>query len=304
MNMSSSWHRYLVYLSLVFVGVLLYRFDYLHVPEIASYPLLTATIGLQIAGFLCLIAGWNVLLARGGCPIRFSEGLAALGLSVLGNYVPGKVWLIVGRAGYISARHGYSFTKTSVLSLHAQLITLWAGLALGALGAIAVGGARVWGPPIALLWLALTLTIFSRGVHALVARLVGRLLGRHLSIPLMSFGSAMQAIAWAVLAWLIWSLAFFLFLLALGISGVWALDGLAFPLAASLGVLAIVAPGGLGAREGVLVGYLVLTGHPGAEATTIAIAARLWFLTGELTLFALGWITHVRIGERRVADGA
>lgn len=301
--MKGSWQRYLVYASLIFVAIALYRFDYLAVPEIASYPLLALTLVLLLGGFFCLVASWNVLLARSGCPTRFSEGLAALGLSVLGNYVPGKVWLIVGRAGYVATRHGYPFTKVSILSLHAQLITLWVGLGLGAAGGFAVGGVRIWGPLVALLWLALTLTIFSRGVHALVARLVGRLIGRHLSIPLLSFRSTVHAAAWAVPAWLVWSIAFYLFLLALGVSGVSVAAGLAFPLAATLGVLAVFAPGGLGAREGVLVGYLILAGHPAAEATTIAVAARLWFLASELMLFALGWLIHLRIAEPRVADG-
>lgn len=299
---SKSWHRYLVYASLVFVGIVLYGFDYLRVPSIASYGILVATLPLLLAGFLCLVASWNVLLAKSGCPLRFDEGLAALGLSVLGNYVPGKVWLIVGRAGYVSNRRGYPLAKVSVLSVHAQLISLWAGLLLGSLGAFAVGGARIWGPLILLLWLGLTLTIFSPGVHALVARVAGRILGRHLSIPLLSLPSTALAVVWALAAWLCWSLAFYLFLLSLGLAGVSPSDGLAFPLAASLGVLAIIAPGGLGAREGVLVAYLVLAGHSAADATTVAVAARLWFLAGELTLFVIGWITDWRIGAPAAPD--
>lgn len=294
--MSSNWHRTLVYVSLVFVGVALYRFDYLRVPSIASYGVLAVTLPLQIAGFLCLVASWNVLLARGGCAIRFAEGLAALGLAVLGNYVPGKVWLIVGRAGYVSSRRGYPLAKVSVLSLHAQLVSLWAGLLLGALGAFAVGGVRLWGPLMLGLWLALTLTVFSRRVHALVARAIGAVLRRHVSIPLMSLRSTSHAIAWALAAWLCWSVAFYLFLMAMGLAGVSPADGLAFPLAACLGVIAVIAPGGLGAREGVLVAYLVLAGHSAADATTIAVAARLWFLGGELTLFVIGWLTDRRIG--------
>jgi uncharacterized membrane protein YbhN (UPF0104 family) len=299
-----SWHRYLVYASLVFVGILLYRFDYLRVPAIASYAVLAATLPLQLAGFLCLVTSWSVVLAKSGCPIRFGEGLAALGLSVLGNYVPGKVWLIVGRAGYVSTRRGYPLAKVSVLSLHGQLVSLWAGLLLGSLGAFAVGGARIWGPLIAFLWLGLTLTIFSPKVHMLVARGIGRILGRHISIPLLSLRSTALAVVWALLAWLCWSLAFYLFLLSLGLAGVSPSDGLAFPLAATLGVLAVIAPGGLGAREGVLVAYLVLAGHSAADATTVAVAARLWFLAGELTLFVTGWIADRRIGATPLPDRA
>ncbi len=294
--MSRSWHRYLVYVSLIFVAIALYRFDYLQVPDVASYPLLLATLPLQLAGFFFLVASWNVLLARSGCTVRFVDGLAALGLSVLGNYVPGKVWLIMGRASYIANRYDYPLAKVSMLSFHAQLITLWAGLLLGSLGAFAVGGVRLWGPLIGLLWLVLTLSIFSRGVHALVARLIGRVIRRQVSIPLLSFTSTGHAIVWALLTWTAWSLAFYLFLISLGLSGLSPSDGLAFPLAATLGVVAIIAPGGLGAREGVLIAYLVLAGHSGTEATTVAVAARLWFLAAELALFAIGWVVHTRFG--------
>ena len=302
--MSGSWHRYLVYVSLIFVAIVLYRFDYLRVPAIASYPVLLATLPLLLGGFVSLVASWNVLLARSGCPVRFSESLAAMGLSILGNYVPGKVWLIVGRAGYVAARRGYPLPKVSVLSLHAQLIALWAGLLLGALAAFAVGGVRLWGPLMLLLWLGLTLTVFSRSAHALVAGLAGRLAGRHVSIPLLSFASTVRAIVWALLAWALWSIAFYLFLLSLGIVGISPVDGLAFPLAATLGVVAVVAPGGLGAREGVLVAYLVLAGQSGADATTVAVAARLWFLAGELVLFAIGWLVHMRVDAHRNVEPA
>ena len=293
--MGKSWHRYFVYVTLVFVAIVLYRFDYLRVPRVDSYATLALTFPLLLAGFACLVASWNVLLAKSGYAVGFGEGLAALGLSILGNYVPGKVWLIMGRAGYVAERRAYPLAKVSVLSFHAQLISLWAGLLLGGLGALAVGGVRIWGPLILLLWLALTLTIFSRGVHGLVARVVGKLIGRHLSIPLLSFASTSHAIVWALLAWMCWSLAFYLFLISLGLAGLSPGDGLAFPLAATLGVLAIFAPGGLGAREGVLVAYLVLAGQSAADATTVAVAARLWFLVAELTLFVVGWIADARI---------
>ena len=67
--------------------------------------------------------------------------------------------------------------------------------------------------------------------------------------------------------------------------------GLGFPLAATLGIMAVIAPGGLGAREGVLVGYLMLAGVPLAEATTISLASRLWFLVGEAFIFIVGWVS-------------
>ncbi|MDX1434012.1 MAG: lysylphosphatidylglycerol synthase transmembrane domain-containing protein, partial [Gammaproteobacteria bacterium] len=272
--------------------VALARFDYLRVPEIASVPALVASLAAQLGGFLCLVVSWNVVLARGKCPVRFAEGLAALGLSIFGNYVPGKIWLIVGRAGYVAARHDYALGRLSVLSLHAQLVALWAGLALGTVGAFAVGGLGPWGALIGALWLALTLTVFSGAVHALVARVLGALAGRHLSVPRLSIRATSVAVAWALVAWLLWSAAFYAFLRALGVDGIDVVDGLGFPLAATLGVVALIAPGGLGAREAVLAGYLILSGCEPAQATTAAVAARLWYLAGETALFLIGWGTH------------
>jgi uncharacterized membrane protein YbhN (UPF0104 family) len=291
-----AWHRYFVYLSLIFVAVILYRFDYLRVPQVTSYPALLASYVLQLCGFLLLVASWTVVQARSGCPVRFADGLAALGLSIFGSYLPGKIWLIVGRAGYIAQRYPYPFTKLSVLSLHAQLISLWAGLLVGSLGAFAIHGLSLWGPLILALWLALTLTIFSGVVHAMVARLASRWLKRKLTIPLLSFRSTTLAIAWALAAWGAWATAFYLLLQALGMAELSPLYGLAFPLAATLGIVAVIAPGGLGAREGVLVGYLVLAGQTAAVATTTAVAARLWFMLGELLLFVLAWFTRRRSG--------
>ena len=71
--------------------------------------------------------------------------------------------------------------------------------------------------------------------------------------------------------------------------------GFGFPLAGTLGIMTFISPGGLGTREAVLVGYLTLAGIPVVEATTIAVASRLWFLGGEVFIFVLGWIAHKRL---------
>jgi len=47
-----------------------------------------------------------------------------------------------------------------------------------------------------------------------------------------------------------------------------------------------------------------LAGHSAADATTVAVAARLWFLAGELTLFLVGWIADRRIGAPAAPDRA
>jgi len=90
----------------------------------------------------------------------------------------------------------------------------------------------------------------------------------------------------------LWSMGFYTLVVSLtAIDVPWSV-GLGFPLAATLGIMALITPGGIGAREGVMVGYLSSAGIPIAEATTIAVASRLWFLAGELFIFIAGWIAH------------
>jgi hypothetical protein len=293
-----NWYHWFVYASLLFVAVALYRFDYLALPRFVSHGTLLVSVILLIAGFLCTAAGWGQALAKAGYPVRFGEALAALGLSIFGNYMPGKVWLIVGRAGYVARRRGYPLGKLTVASLNAQLISLWTGLVVGAVGLLLLDGFRLWGPLVLAMFIALSLVIFSGVVHRFMERILGAILRRPLVIPLLELRQTWQVMPWFILGWLVWALAFALFVDSASTREMVLLDGLGFPLATTIGILAIFSPGGLGAREAVLAGYLVLAGATGTEAATVAVAARLWYLLGEVALFAVGWLMH-----RSLADG-
>ena len=80
--------------------------------------------------------------------------------------------------------------------------------------------------------------------------------------------------------------------------------GFGFPLAGVLGIMTFISPGGLGTREGVIVAYLTLASIPVVEATTIAVASRLWFLTGEVFIFIVGWAAHKRSNKTPFKTGS
>ena len=75
----------------------------------------------------------------------------------------------------------------------------------------------------------------------------------------------------------------------------------AFPLAMNIGLLAIVLPGGLGVREGVMTGLLAMSGIPIGDAASIALLARLWFTLGEGFIFLVAVVLRWR-GTRRTQD--
>ncbi|MEX0778950.1 MAG: hypothetical protein WD037_04400 [Balneolales bacterium] len=91
---------------------------------------------------------------------------------------------------------------------------------------------------------------------------------------------------------MLWSAGFYFLILSLTDTPVSPSAGLSYALATNIGIMAIFAPGGLGVREAIIVGYLTFTGVSFAEATTISLASRLWFLVGEAFLFVAGLISN------------
>ncbi|MFC1887849.1 lysylphosphatidylglycerol synthase domain-containing protein, partial [Candidatus Cloacimonadota bacterium] len=90
--------------------------------------------------------------------------------------------------------------------------------------------------------------------------------------------------------WAFSTSAFYFFIKALTLVPIPIAAGFTFPLAATLGIIALIAPGGLGAREGVLTVLLNSVGIDIVTATSISVASRIWYLTGELFIFVAGFI--------------
>jgi len=254
-----------------------------------------------VGGFISDAFSWKQILKKSTYNVVFSECLAGVGLCMFGKYIPGKVWMVVGRAAYIAEKNNYPLSKLSAISLNTQFIALWIGLILGAVGLFLLGGLHLWGWLILLLWLGLTVVVFSKLAHDCAEHLIRIVLRKRIEIPSLSVKSTVSVMPWFTLPWLLWSIGFYLLVVSLLAMDIpWSV-GLGFPLAGTLGIMAFIAPGGLGAREAVMVGYLALVGIPFAEATTIALASRLWFLVGEVFIFTVGWLAdknpHEALGK-------
>jgi uncharacterized membrane protein YbhN (UPF0104 family) len=166
-------------------------------------------------------------------------------------------------------------------------MALWTALLLGTFGMFFVGGSRIYGISVLLLFVLLSLVIFTRLFHKLVQWLLSKILRRQIQIPHLPLNKALKAMSWYLLSWSAWSAGFW-FLATSLVSGPLPISiAFAFALGGSLGILSVFAPGGLGVREGVLTAFLGLAGLAVQEATTIAVASRLWFLVGEVFIFLL-----------------
>jgi len=284
------YFKYFVYISIIFLAYTLYQFDYLSLPRIyyqgVAFFSLTSII---VAYFAHSLPWWKVLNVN-GYTVSFKQSVISVGLSIFGQYIPGKLWMIVGRSGYIAEKEQLPVGQLSMLSLSAQFTSLWISFLLGTIGLLFFIDKPIWFILSFTAFLLLTIIVFTDYFHNLTEWLVKKIFRKDLSIPRLYWRQTTKILPWFFIQWFFWSLGFYL--LAWGLSpGIVSMKiVLVWPLAASLGILFIISPGGLGVREGVLTGCLVMVGIPIQEATTISVASRIWFLFGEIALFLLALI--------------
>ena len=75
--------------------------------------------------------------------------------------------------------------------------------------------------------------------------------------------------------------------------------GFSFALACVVAVLALIAPGGIGVREGVLITILIGIGLEKQDAISISVISRLWFLVGEVFIFILASILSITDKDKK-----
>jgi hypothetical protein len=237
-----------------------------------GWLVLSAAVVLAMYGIL--IDAWRTVLAVLDRWLPFLPAARIWMLASLGKYVPGKVWAVAGTA-VLSQQAGVNPRAAVVSALILQALALGSGLAIvgvTAPHALALGGrAVVWGAALLALAAAAALIVLSWSTALGVVRryLPGSWRGIPAVPPLVMFQAFLSnCVAWvgygAALLFLDWGLFSERNLTLLQAIGVFASGYL-------VGIVAFFAPGGLGARESVLLLLLVEPlGAPTALALTVA----------------------------------
>ncbi len=243
------------------------------------------------------MGAWYLITLKVGIALHFRETAATWFYSQLGKYLPGKVWLMVGRF-YLYRSKGKG-TKEISLALYFETVTLLMAAVLISLIALASAGMDSIHPgqkwfPVLLLALALFFLALHPRVLEKIINPILTLMGRtSLRLP-MSYGDMFWVLLVNFLAWGMGGVGFYLFIDSifavpardlLFVSGALAISSMA-------GLIAVFAPGGLGIREGVLV-YLFSHIMPGGVAVVLSILTRLW-----MTLIEVGLIGMIYIYDR------
>jgi len=245
------------------------------------------SLALAAGWFVCRAWLWQRLLAAMGYPLSYGRAYRTWTLSELGRYLPGKVWLLLGRT-YLAGRQGVAVRIVLTGMVFELALVSLAAIAFFPLRAASAGGltgaSGVWAAAVAL---ALAALVHPRIVVPLINAGLRRVKRAPVAVTL-SYRALLEMFALCVLMWI--SLSGGFALLAASLAPVGARDAVAvatsFPVAWIVGLLAFVAPGGLGVREGVLAA--LLSGLlPGGMAVVVALASRVWITAVELVCAAV-----------------
>lgn len=275
-----------------------------HLGKISWGTFALATLAAGIGTWLTML-GWKTILHDLGSDLPMAPASGVYYVGQLGKYLPGSLWSVLVQAD-MASRLGVPRRRTAVTGLLALGFALLTGLLVGLPSASYVlrngsGGFPWW-----------TLVAIPVVAVLLMPHLLNRLIAVFLRVlrrdPLehdLSSAAIIRAFITFVVVWLTFGVHTLLLARAVAPDSAdlttASLTG--YALSVSLGMLLVVLPAGLGAREGVLT--LILSAvMPTPAAAAVAIVSRFIVTIVDVVAAAGGW-AYARaqhLVDARVAD--
>lgn len=285
----------------VIVSYLVDNLDTLRAQELRlRWPLALAAFATLVAYLYGRALVWHGITRTLHVAIPLRHAVAAWFLSLLGKYLPGKVfhWLarleLYRREGHRAGRITLAFGLETAAALLAQVLTVLLALLLVDL------------PPFdaARPWLAAAVVVVLIGMNPRLALPVvntGLQLFKRGPVTVeVTYLQLLRVVLALTAVWLVFGLGFYLLVDAVYVAEPHQLPLLigAVSTATAAGILAIAVPSGLGVREGVLA-VLLAQVMPAPVAALVAVAARVWVTIGEAAV-----ILGTMVAQRSLMPGA
>ena len=240
---------------------------------------------------------WHYITVLNGAAISYTGGVKAFLYSILGKYIPGKVFMLLARIPPYQEK-GISAGKVTMCFLLENVCTI-----LGA-GMLFIVSLFVF--PMAEFqqykWLTIVLIIvfiicINPAILNFGLNLLGKIVKKDISKIQITYPQMLTVVLLFVLNWVIYGTGFYFLICSfyplplsqwLYVSGIYALSCIA-------GILAIFSPSGIGVREGILLLGLGLIMDQNL-AVMLSIIARLWAVLTELVLIGIIFIADKTMG--------
>lgn len=267
--------------------------DFLHLRF--SLPYLLASWAVLIGYYAMYTGGMDIILRLLGAPSSLAIAFKLNFATNVGKYLPGGIWPVFGRLtlgpklGLPRRVVAPGMVLEAGLSVAGGLLVFFASLGFGS---DLPRGTQPWQ------WAALA-TIVVVGLLPPVFRRVlalgFRLAKIDAPVPHLGFGVTLGLVAYYAASWLVAGVALRLYTLALvaGAPGSVLRYAGAYAAASVSGLVVLLAPGGIGVREGVMALLLSpLVG--GTSAMVVGFSARVWSTLIELACSAVALALPVR----------
>lgn len=263
---------------------------------------IAGSLALVLGTYALLIESWRRMLAGWGPRLGWWDSARIWVLSSMGKYIPGKIWAVAGMA-LLAQRRGVPPWAATASAILLQVASIGTGALIVAVTGVAALESRRPGSTTALLAVvaASVVGLAAIGWPPIAARVVRRLApaGTAPATPAAAallFGIAINALAWVTYGAALWLLARgVLPEVQLGLGD--AIGGFAASYVA--GLLVLLAPGGVGVRESVLV--FMLQDRIGlGNALALAAVSRIGMTIADL-LAALPFLRDIKETARHAA---
>ncbi len=241
---------------------------------------------------------WYLITLKLKVAIPIRETMESWFYSQLGKYLPGKVWLVLGRF-YLYESKGKS-KKGIWFALYFEMVIVVVAGGLIFLASAAsfertrsyFGGTAGWLLFPCLLALAL---LHPRVLQKILNWILGLFKLETVSLS-VSYADILLILCVSILSWLVGGVGFYLFIRSIHAvtpDQILFLTG-ALAFSNTLGMVALFAPSGLGVREGSLV-YILSGVMPGPVAVIISVLTRIWMTFIEIGLIGVIYLfSHVQ----------
>jgi len=287
--------KILFYISFVFLFIYLYTKELLVIPDFRQPLWFIASLMLVFIGFILESKAWQIIAKQDIPKVSYKDSFTSNGKYVLSKYIPGKVWIIVGKAGYLKEKYKRSVINLTSFSFYLQLISLFAASIIGVFLVFYVDKNIFWGLVVLLIIFFAFFTVLHKPTLKIFSRILNYITKKEVRFPEAPTKISLRVFGISLANWIVWTLGFYLFLLSiLPKDSVLLTMGVLFPVSSVIGIIVLIAPGGLGIREGFLVIGLTHMGIETQEATAVAFISRLWFLIGEGLFFGSSLMMDIK----------
>jgi uncharacterized membrane protein YbhN (UPF0104 family) len=288
-----NWLRYtvgtvIVVLSFYFLIVRLIR-DWRAIPftELRFNPLLLilSYLILLLIHFPLGAFAWNLILRGLGEKLSLRRALAIITVTQLGKYAPGKVWFTIGRMSF-AAQDRVPEAKTLISVVIETGFLLLAAVFLFAIAIMFLPSALIpRGVYLSFLLAPLTLIITYPPILNRLLKLLLPIFKQPIFALRLSYTRLLAILGVYILDWFFQGLGCFVLINSfypLGIDKLPILLG-GYSISWILGFIILLAPAGLGVREGIYTFILKLV-MPQPVAIISALITRVWMSTSEVAM--------------------